>query len=130
MQILAAWSPYVNFISDYNVDDTTDFNFQTGTSMSCPHVAGVAALIKAIHPGWSPAAIKSALMTTGPPLSSPLFQMLHLEHSRLVWITMNSCLGFCSPAVTPVCLCLVGQSDSSRHMHLCVFKTLCVRFLC
>ncbi|XWS21211.1 hypothetical protein CRYUN_Cryun30bG0036000 [Craigia yunnanensis] len=63
VDVLAAVPPFPKIrIGDYVL--VTDYAFKLGTSMATPHVSGVAALLKAVHPDWSPAAIRSALMTT------------------------------------------------------------------
>ncbi|KAJ8762469.1 hypothetical protein K2173_007908 [Erythroxylum novogranatense] len=64
VNILAAWTGAVGPSGLPRDNRRVNFNIISGTSMSCPHVSGLAALVKASHPDWSPAAIRSALMTT------------------------------------------------------------------
>ncbi|XP_057503548.1 subtilisin-like protease SBT3 [Actinidia eriantha] len=63
-EILAGWAP--NKRATFIRDDAllTDYILESGTSMSSPHLVGIAALLKAAHREWSSAAIRSALMTT------------------------------------------------------------------
>ena len=64
MDVLAAYVPNKPRVTVGNYGLVTDYALSTGTSMSTPVVAGVAALLRAVHPEWSPAAVQSALMTT------------------------------------------------------------------
>ncbi len=62
-------APGINILAGFSPDSAYSrsgelFGYLTGTSMSTPHVAGVAALLRQAHPDWSPAALKSAMMTT------------------------------------------------------------------
>ncbi|KAJ6692975.1 AAA-TYPE ATPASE FAMILY PROTEIN [Salix purpurea] len=61
LNILAAWSPVS---TDHTARRSVNYSIISGTSMSCPHVPAVAAILKSYRPSWSLAAIKSAIMTT------------------------------------------------------------------
>lgn len=62
-------APGVNILAGFTPDTANalpgeNFAYLSGTSMSTPHVAGIAALLRQAHPDWSAAAIRSALITT------------------------------------------------------------------
>ncbi|EXC32843.1 Subtilisin-like protease [Morus notabilis] len=62
--ILAAWPANTSATEADGRPLYSQFNLLSGTSMACPHAAGVAALVLGARPEWGPAAIRSALMTS------------------------------------------------------------------
>ncbi|MDF2749280.1 MAG: secreted in-like protease [Gaiellaceae bacterium] len=53
------------------VDGTARYIWITGTSMASPHAAGIAALVRQLHPDWSPGAVIAAVTRTAQPLPCP-----------------------------------------------------------
>ncbi|KAL6527392.1 hypothetical protein OROGR_016482 [Orobanche gracilis] len=61
--ILAAW-PAVMVAETVTGREPPSFALLSGTSMACPHVAGVVARVKSHHQTWGPSTIRSPIMTT------------------------------------------------------------------
>ena len=58
-------APGVDIFASYSpAPRGANHDFLSGTSMSSPHIAGIAALLKHAYPAWTPMMIKSAIMTT------------------------------------------------------------------
>ncbi|KAF3321447.1 Subtilisin-like protease SBT5.4 [Carex littledalei] len=62
--VLAAWTESTSPTGRDFDKRRVKFNTISGTSMSCPHISGIVGLLHTLYPNWSPAAIRSAIMTT------------------------------------------------------------------
>ncbi|KAG5062604.1 hypothetical protein JHK85_003787 [Glycine max] len=69
--------------------------------MSCPNVSGIATLLKYLHKDWSPAAIKSALMTTAYTLNNKGAPISYMASDNKAFATP---FAFGSDHVNPVSL--------------------------
>ncbi|XP_028779726.1 cucumisin-like, partial [Neltuma alba] len=108
VDIIAAWSG-ISPVSKVKGDKRlSNFNIISGTSMACPHATAAAAYVKSFHPTWSPAAIKSALMTTTTLMSSALNPEAEFAYGA----------GQINPikAVTPGLVYDIGESDYVRFL--------------
>jgi subtilisin family serine protease len=56
-------APGVNIYAAFD-DASGNYGLDSGTSMATPHITGSAALIRAVHPDWTPTEVKSALLST------------------------------------------------------------------
>ncbi|KAK2650460.1 hypothetical protein Ddye_017949 [Dipteronia dyeriana] len=82
VNILVVWPSILNLIKHQGDTRSVMFNILSGTSMACPHVSGIAALLKTVHRDWSPAAIKWALMTMAYTLNNKRSPLADVDSSN------------------------------------------------
>ncbi|KAH1110883.1 hypothetical protein GYH30_009608 [Glycine max] len=143
VNILVAWSEAIRPSSLKINNRKVKFNIVSGTSMSCPHVSGIATLVKSRHPEWSPTTVKPALMTTtyvldntkktlrdasiAKPFSPYDHGLRHIDPIRaldpsLVYDIMPQDYFEFLPVIVHKTITNVGPPDSKYHVMVSPFK--------
>ncbi|KAL5709862.1 hypothetical protein ACHQM5_020497 [Ranunculus cassubicifolius] len=115
--VLASWPPNTPTSQHAFKSLFSIYNLQTGTSMSCPHVAGIGALIKAAHPEWSPAAIRSSMMTTADVLDNTVNPIKYIGDNYRIASPLAMGAGQVNPnrALEPR---LIYDASTEDYVHL------------
>lgn len=112
LNILAAWPSEV----PVGGPQSSSFNVVSGTSMATPHITGVAALVKKVHPDWSTAAIKSAIMTTSSAVDNAGNQIMDEEHRKASFYSVGAGHVVPAKAVDPGLVYDLGVHDYAGYI--------------
>ncbi|KAL2628329.1 hypothetical protein AAZX31_07G244900 [Glycine max] len=116
-QIWAAWTP-ISALEPMLKGH--DFALLSGTSMSTPHVAGIAALIKQYNPLWTPAMIASAISTTSSKYDN-LGEHMMAEGFEASSLLPSTPFEYGAGFVSPNCAIDPGLVLSSEHQDFISF---------
>jgi subtilisin family serine protease len=96
----------------YSTEPAGGYGYNMGTSMATPHVSGLAALLVARYPTYSPDQVASAILDNALDLETPGWD----EHSGCGRIDASGALSNGALAAEPVCLDgVVSWAQTGQH---------------
>ncbi|KAK3135770.1 hypothetical protein QOZ80_5BG0423200 [Eleusine coracana subsp. coracana] len=120
LNILAAWPAAVSVDNDDTTNTNNEqeyiYNVVSGTSMATPHVTGVVALVRKMHPDWSPAAIKSAIMTSSSAVDNAGHIIVDEEHKQATYYAAGAGHVVPAKAVDPGLVYDMGVRDYAGYI--------------
>ena len=110
-------APGVDILAAF-AGDYVSYAFDSGTSVACPHISGLGAVLKSAHPSWSPAAIRSAVMTSATILNNQNKSLTVEETTGTLATPLAYGAGFVQPnrAVDPGLIYDLSNADYLQYL--------------